>query len=54
MENVTKTLGMGQYGIYVWPSFIVAAIIIAIMLIITLHSLRQAQKTLKNLTDNKD
>ncbi len=54
MKNITESLGMGEYGIYVWPSFIIAAVIILVMLVITLRSLRRAQKILSNLTDNKD
>ena len=51
MENLTEALAMGGYGIYVWPSFIVAAIIISGMLACSLRSLRRAQKTLKNLKE---
>ena len=54
MENIIESLGMGSYGIYVWPSFIIAAVIISVMLVITLCSLRRAQKILSNLKDNKD
>ncbi len=54
MENITTALSMGQYGIYVWPSYAVATIVIFVMLMITLRSLRQSQRALRNLTDNKD
>jgi heme exporter protein CcmD len=49
MENITEALAMGQYGMYVWPAFIIAAFIIIIMLILSLRSLRRAQKTLSEL-----
>lgn len=54
MENIIKALGMGEYGIYVWPSFAIAAIIIIAMLLITLSSLKRAQQTLKNLKEHND
>lgn len=49
MENITEALAMGQYGIYVWPSFIIAAFIIIIMLVLSLRSLKHAQKILCGL-----
>ncbi|MEQ1789698.1 MAG: heme exporter protein CcmD [Rickettsiales bacterium] len=53
MENLTEALGMGGYGVYVWPSFIVAAVVIFAMLMISLRSLRKAQKTLKDLQNSQ-
>lgn len=49
MENLIEVLGMGEYGIYVWPSFIVAFVVITAMLLVSLRSLSKAQKTLENL-----
>lgn len=49
MKNITELLGMGEYGVYVWSSFIVATVVILAMLIFTLRSLLQAKKTLKLL-----
>lgn len=51
MENLTETLAMGEYGVYVWPSYIIAAIVISVMLVCSLLSLRKAQKTLKTLKE---
>lgn len=53
MENITEILVMGQYGVYVWSSFLVAAVIILVMLGLTLRSLRQAQKILRKLQKNE-
>lgn len=38
---------------YVWSSFTVAFVIISAMLVFSLRSLRQAQKTLQNLQNLK-
>ncbi len=54
MEKITEFLAMGGYGIYVWPSYIIAAAVIVIMAVVTVRSLRQAQKTLSSLKDYKD
>jgi heme exporter protein D len=54
MEEMVKALGMGGYGIYVWPSFAIAAIIIISMLLMTLASLKRAQNTLKSLKEQND
>ncbi len=53
MENMTEVLArkleMGGYGMYVWPSFILAAVAMSFMVIASLRSLRKAQKTLAEL-----
>lgn len=49
MENFTNNLAMGEYGAFVWSSFAVATLVIVAMLIISLRSLKKAQKTLHNL-----
>lgn len=54
MQEIISALGMGEYGIYVWPSFAVAALIITIMLVMSLASLRRTQKTLRELQNNKE
>jgi len=54
MEDMVKSLGMGEYGIYVWPSFAIAAIVIMAMLLVTLASLKRAQNTLKSLKEHND
>ena len=40
---------MGGYAAYVWPSFAIAAIAMAAMMIVSIHSLRKAEKTLSQL-----
>ena len=54
MKNLTEALAMGEYGVYVWPSFAVAALVILAMLVFTLRSLRQTQKTLRHLQNNQE
>ena len=54
MTELTKALEMGEYGIYVWPSFAVAAFVILIMLVVTLRSLHHTQKTLNDLQEYQE
>ena len=49
MEKLTEVLAMGGYAMYVWPSFIIAALIMAGMVATSLRGLRRAQKTLAQL-----
>lgn len=49
MKELTETLAMHGYAVYVWPSFIVAALVMSVMVAVSLHSLRKAQKTLREL-----
>ncbi len=46
MGNMAEILDMGGYALYVWPSFIVAALIMLGMVVSSLRSLRRAQKAL--------
>lgn len=57
MEKLTEVLGseagpsleMGGYATYVWPSFIIAFVVLLAMVILSVRSLRKAQKTLFDL-----
>lgn len=49
MEKLTEILAMDGYAVYVWPSFIIAAIVMLGMVIISMRSLRRAQRTLAEL-----
>jgi len=53
MEKLTEVLAqklyMGGYAAFVWPSFAVAACVIAFMAVSTLRSLCKAQRTLADL-----
>ncbi len=40
---------MGEYGIYIWPSYIVVALAMIGILLISLHSRRVRQRQLSNL-----
>ncbi|MEZ5690933.1 MAG: heme exporter protein CcmD [Rickettsiales bacterium] len=53
MENLLKALEMGEYGGYIWSSYLVAAVIILFIFVVTLRSLRKSQKTLDDLQNNE-
>ncbi len=40
---------MGGYGIYVWPAFAVAAVVLVGLLFASLRSVRASEETLKKL-----
>lgn len=42
---------MGGYAPYVWPSFIIAALMMLGMVITSMRSLRRAQRTLSELQE---
>jgi heme exporter protein D len=50
MEKLTEVLAAGGYAVYVWPSFIIAAAVMAAMAISSMRSLKKAQKTLAELS----
>ena len=49
MQKLTDVLNMGGYAIYVWPSFLVTALAMLAMVIVSMRALRRAQKTLAEL-----
>lgn len=50
MEKLTEVLAAGGYAVYVWPSFIIAAAVMAAMAVSSIRSLKKAQKTLAELS----
>ncbi len=42
---------MGEYGQFVWPSFLTAAIVMGALVFLSLRSLRRAKKTLIGLQE---
>jgi heme exporter protein D len=49
MEAITEFLAMGGYAPFVWPSYILAAVILAALLGLSLRDLRRNENTLKAL-----
>jgi heme exporter protein CcmD len=49
MEKLTEVLAIGEYTAYIWPSFIIAGTVMAIMTFSSVRSLRKAQKMLAEL-----
>jgi len=42
---------MGGYAMYVWPSFLIAALVMLGMVFVSMRSLKQAQKSLAELQE---
>jgi heme exporter protein D len=51
MEKLTEVLAMGGYAVYIWPSFLVAAVVMVGMVVFSLRSLKRAHRTLAHLQD---
>jgi heme exporter protein D len=49
MESLRMFLAMGGYAVYVWPAFLVAALVMAGQLVATLWSLRRREAALAEL-----
>ena len=54
MEKLTEIFAQGGYGVYVWPSFIVAAAVMAGMVALSLRSFRRARRTLAELQSGNE
>ena len=49
MDNFSEFFAMGGYAPYVWPSYLIAAGILGILLVLSLRNLRRNETTLKML-----
>ncbi len=49
MDAIKNFIEMGGYGGYVWPSYIVSAVVLIVMLVVSLRLLRANEATIKAL-----
>ena len=49
MEGIGNALHLGGYGIYVWPAFATAALVLCWMAVSTLRRLRAQERDLERL-----
>jgi heme exporter protein CcmD len=49
METAIQFLSMGGYGVFVWPAFIIVAIVMTALFIWSWQDLRRERQTLKSL-----
>ncbi len=49
MDSIRAYFEMDGYGIYVWPAFAVAAVVLGGLLFASLRSVRASEETLKKL-----
>jgi heme exporter protein CcmD len=54
MQKLTDVLAMGGYGSYVWPSFAVAFVVMAIMAGTSWRSLKRSQKAIAKLQQSDE
>ena len=50
METAIQFLDMGGYGVFVWPAFIIVAIVMTVLFVWSWQDLRRERQTLKSLT----
>tara|TARA_B100000676_G_C18083691_1_gene853261 strand:+ start:1946 stop:2122 length:177 start_codon:yes stop_codon:yes gene_type:complete len=53
MNNIVEFIDMQGYGTYVWPSYIVTALVLIVLLIISQRLLKANLKT-KDSLENRD
>lgn len=51
--NLSDFLDMGGYAEFVWPSYLVAAVILLALLVLSISALRSSEKTLKLLQETR-
>jgi heme exporter protein D len=49
MDKIATFLAMGGYAVYVWPAFLIAAVVMLGLVLETLRSLRQRESALAEL-----
>jgi heme exporter protein D len=53
MERIEAYFAMGGYGAYVWPAFLIAAVVMVGQVIASLRSLRRREAALAELEAGK-
>lgn len=54
MDAILDFFNMGGYGGYVWPSYLVTALVMVVMLVVSLKFLKSNETTMKNLEPSKE
>ena len=49
METAIQFLDMGGYGVFVWPAFIIVAIVMTVLFVWSWQGLRRERQMLKSL-----
>ncbi|HJN26262.1 MAG TPA: heme exporter protein CcmD [Rhodospirillales bacterium] len=49
MDAIMEFFNMGGYGAFIWPSYLVSALVMVVMLVVSLRLLRANQAMLKVL-----
>ena len=53
MDSITEFFAMGGYAVYIWPSYLLAATILGILLILSVRDLRRQETTLETLREQR-
>jgi heme exporter protein D len=49
MEGVSEFFAMGGYAQFIWPAYLLPAVILTVLLVLSLRGLRRNEDTLKTL-----
>jgi heme exporter protein D len=53
MDRLTQFLAMGGYGGYVWSAYLIAVVILAALLVVSLRSVRKQEARLAALRQSR-
>ncbi|MDX2113593.1 MAG: heme exporter protein CcmD [Alphaproteobacteria bacterium] len=53
MEKLTEVLAMGGYAHFVWPSYLIAALVIATLLALSMRQHKRTREQLAKLEDSR-
>ena len=54
MDAIKDIISMGGYGGYVWPCYLVTALVMVVMLVASLKFLKTNEATIKSLEPSKE
>lgn len=49
MESVQEFLAMGGYAEFIWPSYVVTALVLGVLWLVSGQSLRRSERTVQTL-----
>jgi heme exporter protein D len=53
MDRLSHFLAMGGYGAYIWPAYLIAGVVLAVLLVDSLYGARVQEKRLAALRQNR-
>ena len=54
MDAIREFINMGGYGGYVWPCYLVTALVMVVMLVVSMKFLKTNEATIQSLEPSKE